>query len=266
MALHPKVLELRNKVGYQPIYHFVPQKKAWDSKPLDIRSIKPAKKEGDRLIQQYFCIFGVPDDYGMVPVKGCFSKSIEERGPNSSSNYKIVVLNQHDQRDPLCIPLVLKEDEIGLYGEYEPDPMPSGDRLLMQVRRKTINNGSYGFNYVWDKMEYDDDTGLIFNKESELYEVSPITIGSQIETFVVRGNNGWKDELLEEETEDLIHQLPRKYHLELRTLITRHISLAKLQPDELRQNPLEKRNKPRKQGGLDIKKLLKHLQDEENLL
>lgn len=264
MPLHPKVLELRNKVGYKPIYHFTPSKKAWDKKPLEQRSIKVSDTDGERLIKQYFCIFGIPDDYGMVPVKGCFEKSLQERGPKSTGSFKIPVLNQHDQKDPLCIPNILHEDEIGLYAEYEPDPMSSGDRLLMQVRRGTINNGSYGFHYVWDKMEFDETSGFVFAKEVELFEVSPVTIGSQTDTFVIRNKDGIvEDKYLEDETEDFIKQIPRKHHLELRTLITRHISLAKMQPAEQSGKPLDKR-KP-KQGSLDIKSLLKILENEENL-
>ncbi len=235
--LHKKILELRNKIGHKPIHFFNPSSKyEQNHSELQTRAPKNNNKDSERLIKQYFCIFGVPDDYGTVPVKGCFTKSIEERGPNSKASCKIVVLNQHDQKDPLCLPLVLQEDEIGLYAEYEPDPMPSGDRLLMQVREGTINNGSYGFNYVWDKMEYKEDTGLILMNESTLYEISPVTIGSQKETFVVRSADGhFIDQFLEEETEDFFKFVPRKHHLELRSIINRHITLAKMQPLETRQ-------------------------------
>lgn len=266
MKLHPKVLELRNKVGYKPINLFVPSQKAWDAVPLETRNIRAADDSNERLIKQYFCIWGVKDDYGMKPIKGAFTKSLNERGPSTKSAYKIVVLNQHNQRDPLCIPNVLLEDEVGLYGEYEPDPMESGDRLVMQVRRGTIQNGSYGFNYVWDKMEYDESDDSIIAKEMDLYEVSPVTIGSQTGTFFVRNKDGViEDPYLEEETEEAIKLLPRKHQLEIRSLITRHISLANSKPDELRRNPLEKRKPTKQSKKLDYSKLLKHLKDEENL-
>lgn len=255
-TLHPKIEALRSKIGHIPIHLFVPSRDKWNEQPLETRSIKVSDTEGERLIKQYFCIFGVPDDYGTVPVKGCFSKSLQERGPKTKSNYKIVVLNQHDQKDPLCLPIILEEDEIGLYGEYEPDPMESGDRLLLQVRRGTINQGSYGFNYCWDKMEYDDSSGLILMKECDLQEVSPVTIGSQKQTFVVRNAAGvYEDKFLADETEDLIKQIPRKYQLELRSIISRHISLAQIQPLEHRQKALDE-IKP-KQGDFDINSLIK---------
>lgn len=247
--LHKKIEALRKSIGTSPIHRFYAQ---------DHENRAPKVTDDSRLIKQYFCIFGIRDNYGTAPIKGAFSKSIQERGPQSKATSKIVVLNQHDQRDPLCLPLVLKEDDIGLYAEYEPDPMPSGDRLLMQVRRGTINNGSYGFDYVWDKMEYDEPSDTIYMMECELFEISPVTFGSQPETYVKRSASGeMEDEFLIEETDELIKKLPRNLHLEIRNIIDRHISLAKLQPLETRQSALEI-IKP-KNGGLDYQYLLDNL-------
>jgi len=233
MKLHQKILELRAKVGSSPIHRFAPTQ---SRDKVELRKPKQSSTENERLIKQYFCIFGIPDDYGTVPIKGCFSKSLQERGPASSASSKIPVLWQHKQDEPLCVPSVLIEDEIGLYGEYEPDPIQIGERCIIQVKRGTINNGSYGFNYIWDKMEYDEEKDLIIMKEVNLFEVSPVTIGSQRETFVVRSSDGtYIDECLIDDTEDMIRRVPKTMRMELRSLIDRHISLAKLQPE----NPLK---------------------------
>lgn len=251
MILHQKIQELRNSVGHEPIHYFYPSRAAIEKKPMEVR-LAHVSEENPRLIKQYFCIFGVADDRGTVPMKGSFKKSIEERGPNSKSTYKITVLNQHDQREPLCLPSVLREDEIGLYAEYTPDEgIQANDNLVLRVKRGTINNGSYGFHYVWDKMEYDEKKDVIYMYEQELFEVSPVTIGSQQGTFVVRAANGLMiDEFLEEDTENIIKQVPRKHQLELRTVINRHISLAKSQPLEETRKALDE-DKP-KQVGLDL--------------
>jgi hypothetical protein len=67
-----------------------------------------------------------------------------------------------------------------------------------------------------------------------------VTFGSCSETYVKRNSDGkFIDEFLIEETEDLIKQLPRQFHLELRNLIDRHITLAKSQPLEIRQKALD---------------------------
>lgn len=256
--LHPKIQALRNAVGYKPIHFFYPRQKEYQSIPVETRSVKNDSTD-ERLIKQYFCIFGIPDDYRTIPIKGCFSKSLQDRGPESNAKgYKITVLNQHVQSDPLCLPTVLKEDNIGLYGEYRPDEgIPGNDALVIRVKNGTINQGSYGFNYVWDKMEYDETTDMILMKEVDLFEVSPVTIGSQKETYVKRSSSGeFVDEFLEEEMEDFIKQIPRRLHLELRTLINRHITLAKSQPLEQSQKALED-GKPQQDGLYDY--LLKNL-------
>lgn len=257
--LHPKIEALRNAVGHIPIHHFRPNQSLYSKQPESVRAIRRSSDTNSREIEQYFCIFGVPDDYGTVPVKGCFTKSLQERGPESNAKgYKILILNQHNQSEPLCVPTVLKEDDIGLFGRYTPDEgIPSNDALVIRVKNGTINQGSYGFNYVWDKMEYQDSTELILMHEVNLFEASPVTIGSQMDTFVVRSANGTMiDEFLEEETEDFIKQIPRKNQLELRSLIRRHITLAKSQPLETRQTALDN-SKPQQESLEDF--LLKNL-------
>lgn len=248
--LHPKILQLRNAVGNNAIYRSKPIEQ-----PESTRSMNSSTDDG-RLLKMYFCIFGVKDDYGCIPMKGCFKKSIEERGPKSNATYKITVLWQHKQDEPLCVPSILKEDDIGLYAEFSPDEgVETCDRCVIQVRSGTVNNGSYGFNYVWDKMRYDEKSDSILMYETELYEVSPVTIGSQTGTYAVRNAAGvYVDEFLADETEDLIKQIPRKLHLAIRSIIDRHISLAKTQPLEQRRRALGK-NKPKQ--AINYKRVIK---------
>ncbi len=255
--MHQKILQLRNSIGSSPI-KFAHRKTAL-VQPEAIREANSKRSENDRILKQYFCIWGIPDDYGTVPIKGCFSKSINERGPNSKATYKITALYAHSQRDSVGMPIVLKEDEIGLYAEVDIlEGVQVADELLIRHKRGACNNGSYGFDYVWDKMEYDEKNDVILMKECDLFEISFVTIGAQTETYGVRNSDGtYTDEYLDEDTEALIKKIPRKDQLELRSLIDRHITLAKNQPIELRQKPLDK-GKP-KQGGIDWDYLLKNL-------
>ncbi len=254
--LHQKILELRNSVGYRPIYEFWANRKMYDEQKKEYRSPSVAD-ENPRKIKQYFCIWGVADDYGTQPMKGCFLKSIRERGPESDATNKILVLNGHRQHEPLCKPLILKEDDIGLYGEYVPDEgIQSNDELVIRVKNGTINGGSYGFNYDWDKMEWNEKTNSIEMYECPLFEVSPVALPSQVGTFVVRSRKF--DEDLKNETEALLKQIPRKLQLEMRSLITRHISLAESQPESQSQTPL-KVSKPKQRGAIDYNYLTKKL-------
>ncbi len=228
--LHAKIKELQLRVGNAPITY------------SDFAFEHRAKvDENTRLIKAYFAVWGVPDMIGTVCVRGCFSKSLQERGPQSQAKQKILVLYMHDQKDPLCVPAVLQEDDYGLYGEFSPDEVPSGDRTVLQVKSGTINQFSFGFNYVWDKMEYDEQRKVVLMKECDLYEVSPVSIGSNKETFAVRSGYTVEQELgfLQEETEEFIKTVPRAHQLELRQLITRHISLAKSEPLEALRKALE---------------------------
>lgn len=256
--MHSKIKELRDLVGYKPIYTFMPNRKMYDVVSVDKKFPKRDDSDNPRLIRQYFCIWGIPDDYGTRPVKGCFSKSIRERGPESSASNKIIILNNHNQKEPLCVPIILKEDEIGLYGEYIPDEgIQSNDDLVIRVKSGTINGGSYGFHYIWDKMEWNEKDKVIDMYECELFECSPCTFPSQVETFVVRNSKGVIiDDSLEEDTESLIRKIPRNLQLETRSLINRHISLLKSQPQK-KESAL--RNKEPKQRKINYKKLINGL-------
>lgn len=253
-TLHPKILALRNSVGYKPMYEFWPTRKKYDEVPIEKRKLQTS--EDTREIKQYFAIWGVPDDYGTEPMPGCFKQSISDRGPNSNATNKIVILNQHNQRSPLCIPTVLKEDDTGLYSEYTPDEdIEENDVLVKRVKKGTINGGSYGFNYDWDEMRYDEKKDVIRMYNSFLYEGSPVTIASQGGTFVVRSKIF--DEDLEKETEAFIRKVPKKFHLELRSLISQHISLENSRPSEKKISA--SRNSKPKNVGIDYEYLLDNL-------
>lgn len=250
--LHSKILNLRNSIDSSPI------RKAKPVAQPTVDRIKRKDDDNPRLLKQYFCIWGQKDDYGTMPIRGCFSKSLQERGPNTQAPYKITALYMHSQADSVGLPVVLEEDEIGLYGEVPAlEGVQVADELVIRHAAGVTNNGSYGFNYIWDKMDYDEANDAILMRECELFEVSFVTIGSQKGTFGVRSSDGtYTDETLIDETERLIRLVPRQYQLELRNLIDRHISLAHNQPLELRQKALEV-IKP-KQVGLDFDYLLKN--------
>lgn len=215
-----------------------------------------------RTVKGYLAVFGIPDTYRTVAVKGCFAKSIQERGPQSQSKQKIAYLWQHDPRDPIGQFTVLQEDDYGLYFEAVLDEVPSGERALRQIKSGTINQFSYGFDYIWDKMEYEEVRDVVLMYEVNLMEGSPVTFGSNAETYAIRSKQDYENQknILDLDTEDFISSIPRSKQLELRQLIARQISLAKVQPNELRQISLTP-NEPSEQvaeiGGykLNLKQL-----------
>lgn len=56
---------------------------------------------GSRTISGYAAVFNNIDKSGDMLLKGCFSKSIQERGPGSSANDKIIFLWMHDMHEPI---------------------------------------------------------------------------------------------------------------------------------------------------------------------
>lgn len=251
MKLHPKIKALKQRSA--PVTYSTLSVRA-DGKLTDNKmSVE------ERTVKGYLIVWGVRDSYGTMFLKGCCAKSINDRGPQSNSKYKITFLWQHRQDEPIGQFTVLKEDDYGLYFEAvvdDPEEVPTAKRALSQINSGTINQFSAGFDYVWDKMEYDDQMDCILLKEIDLYEGSAVTIGANMETYAIRSAQDLSlaKEYLHDETEDFIRSIPRKQQLELRQLIARHISLAKIEPDELRQNTLE--NSEPTKGGIDYKYIL----------
>lgn len=211
--------------------------------------------------EAYFCVWGVRDTYGTQFMKGAFSRSITHRGPNSTGNQKILMCWQHDRRDPIAQFTEIIEDDYGLRGKWkmdDPESVPSAKRAIAQIRSGTINQYSIAFNYLWDKMEYDEKSDSILIKEAELLQMDPVTIASIEETHTIRSKDDYDTRLLalNEETEDFIKSIPRKQQYELRQLLTRQISLAKIDPSALRQKALESSD-PVEAGEINFSSLIK---------
>lgn len=185
-----------------------------------------------RIIRGYLFVWGLRDYHGTKFVKGCCAKSIRERGPGSNAKYKMTFLWQHNQSDPLSLFDVLEEDDYGLYFETKAlDDVENGNRTITQIRSGTLNQFSGGFDYVYDKMEYDETDDSIVCLEIELMEGSVVTIASQKETFAIRTVENISQ--LDEQTEEFIGILPHKNRLQARNLFTRYKSLLHLEEETL---------------------------------
>lgn len=237
VKLHPKLKELKQKaapINYRALAVDVEGQLVTQETDLD-----------KRIIKGYLVIWNQRNMYGEVFIKGAFAKSIKERGPGSNAEYQIKFFYCHKQDDALALFDVLKEDEIGLYFETAPlDDVPNADRTIKQIRSKTLNNFSIGFDYVWDKMKYDDKTDSIFIYEAELYEGSVVGIPADMRTYSVRSLDDVED--LYDDSEDFISTLPRRHRMQARELFARHKSLINLEPLKTRQHsgkgkPVEKK-------------------------
>lgn len=155
----------------------------------------------DGIIEVKFASFGNKDSDDDILIRGCFSKSINERGPESTTNRKIAFLWQHDMADPIGRILSMWETEDGAYAKIQlsdPDSVPNAKRTLAQLKDGTLNQFSFGFNYIWDKLDYDEAQDAYIVKEVVLFEISVVTLGANERTeFMGFAGKDLKSELME---------------------------------------------------------------------
>ena len=208
-------------------------------KTFEIKEFEPESRK----ISGYAAIFNNKDKVSDILLKGCFSKSIEERGPQSTANDKIILLWQHDQREPLGRIMELKEDDRGLYFEAVIDEIELGDRAIKQLESGTLNQFSIGFNYVWENVEYDSERDAYIVKEVKLHEISVVSIGCNglTEYLGLKSDEEFDQaykELANEITEATKHMSAKKQAW-IQNIIGKAMSLASMKPEAVKDAPLD---------------------------
>jgi HK97 family phage prohead protease len=157
------------------------------------------------VIRVKFASFGNKDSAGDILVKGCFAKSINERGPQSDTNRKIAFLWQHDIYDPIGKVLEIEELDDGAYATVQLsnfDAVPNAKRAWYQLNDGDINQFSFGFQYVWDKMEYIEEEDAFLIKEVVLHEISVVTLGCNEQTEYMGAVKGLAEAIMRGEKVD----------------------------------------------------------------
>ena len=207
-------------------------------------AVKELSYNGEsRTISGYAAVFNNRDKAGDILLKGCFAKSIQDRGPESQANDKIIMLWQHDQHEPIGKISVLTEDEKGLYFEAVIDDVERGNQAIKQLESGTLNQFSIGYSYVWEKCEYDQERDAFIVKEVVLYEISVVSIGCNGETEYLGLKSESTDpyEEMKNEIESAIKGLPIRKKEEIQTLVRKVLSLGQFKPEVPRKavEPLE---------------------------
>lgn len=194
-----------------------------------------------RTISGYAAIFNNKDKVNDILVKGCFAKSINDRGPESNANDKIIMLWQHDIKEPIGKISVLREDDKGLYFEAVIDDVERGNQALKQLESGTLNQFSIGYSYVREKCEYDPNLDAYIVKEVVLYEISVVSIGCNGETeYLGLKSMENPNEELGKEIDEACKGLSIRKKEEIQTLIRKALSLGQLKPDTPKaEKPLE---------------------------
>lgn len=196
-----------------------------------------------RTISGYAAVFGNKDKAGDILIKGCFSKSIQDRGPESAANDKIIVLWMHDMNEPIGRLTVLYEDDKGLYFEAPIDDVPRGNQAIKQLESGTLNQFSIGYQYVWENCEYDAEKDAFMVKEVKLHEISVVSIGCNGETEYL-GLKSIEDaekayEELNAEISEVCSGMSASKQQKIQRIISKVISLSSFKPENRKESSLE---------------------------
>lgn len=216
--------EILKSKGLRPVYY----------KEIQLDGFKADKDS--RIVSGYLAAFGNIDSAGDVLIKGCFAKSLLERGPQATTARKIAFLWMHQMAEPIGHFTKLVEDDKGLYFEAYVDKIPLGDRVLEQYSSGTLNQHSIGYRYVWDKCKYDEITlpdgttvEAFICYEINLFEGSVVSIACN-ENTPYEGMKGEQreeaEQALNNDTEQFIKSLSPETGYKARQLISRWVALA----------------------------------------
>ena len=144
--------------------------------------------EGSRKVAMYLSKFDILDSDNDIIRRGAFTKSIQERGPQSNSNRKIAFLRYHNWEMPIGKFLELNEDEAGLFAVAQLSQSTQGMDALADYKDGIIREHSIGFQYIQDKIKYVDlgENSYFDVTEVKLYEGSAVLFGANEYTETVQ--------------------------------------------------------------------------------
>lgn len=99
------------------------------------------------VVTGYAASFNTWDSDNDMIMPGAFTKTIQDQGP-SSVQPRIKHLLNHDTRQPLALPMVLKEDATGLYYESQIGTHSLAVDFLKMVESGLITEHSIGYGVV----------------------------------------------------------------------------------------------------------------------
>lgn len=250
-TLNPKILQLRK--AEKPI--------EYSSVTVDNNGELQERESllDKRIVEGYALIWGSVNSHEERFVKGCCAKAIKEIGPGSNSPYQLKFRDEHGRVCGLFE--TIKEDEIGLYFKTVPlDNVPWANNLLTQLKSRSINNFSIGFNHVWDKVEWDDLLDCLVCLEIRLMEISAVAIPSDSATYAIRSVETMED--VNEDVREFISLLPASKQIVAKKLFTRCFSLSERPAGKPVDKPLVNKKAEKTRNNKLYKSLLKKLDDE----
>ena len=214
-------------------------KGAYELKDLDLQA---------REVAMYVSDFDSIDSDNDMILRGAFSKSLAERGPQSMSNRQIAFLRHHDWQKQIGLPVKMEEDDKGLFVVAKLGNSTDGKDALEDYKDGIIREHSIGFKYLHDNINWREDSkmeegGYFEVAELALWEFSAVTFGANQYTGVVDVAKGQErvsmahklNEEIKAVTKSIINGQgtdERQYNLEMRIkfLNARMMDLAITEP------------------------------------
>lgn len=175
------------------------------SQSLEVKDVDTESRK----VSFYLSHFGNIDSDTDMLIKGCFKKSLQERGVDSTSNRKIAYLRYHNWEMPIGKFVELKEDDYGLYAVGELGKSTLGNDALLDYQDGIIREHSIGFRYIQDKIKWIEDAGMASGgyymvTEVALWEGSAVTFGANEMTPVLEvGKSENKDDFFKKINEEI---------------------------------------------------------------
>jgi HK97 family phage prohead protease len=214
-------------------------KGAFELKDLDLTA---------REVAMYVSKFDTIDSDDDMIVRGAFSKSLAERGPQAGSNRQIAFLRHHDWQKQIGLPIKMEEDSNGLFVVAKLGNSTDGKDAMEDYKDGIIREHSIGFKYISDKIKFIEDKdmesgGFFEVSELALWEFSAVTFGANQHTGVIDVAKGQQREdmalKLNEEIQLVTKAIingkgtdERQYNMEMRLkyLSARMMDLALTEP------------------------------------
>ena len=114
----------------------------------------------------YASTFGNIDEGGDVVLRGAFANSLAVRVPR--------LLWQHDMSEPIGKVVQLKEDDLGLHGDFLISRTSRGHDAYVLLKDGAIDSMSIG--YIPEEQEFDDVHNVRKLKSVDLLEISLVSI------------------------------------------------------------------------------------------
>jgi HK97 family phage prohead protease len=170
-----------------------------------------------REVAMYLSHFGNIDADKDLLLKGCFKKSLIEKGVDSVSNRKIAFLRYHNWEMSIGKFTTLQEDDFGLFAVAKLGNSTLGNDAFLDYQDEIIREHSIGFKYIADKTKFIEDAsveggGYFQIAEVALWEGSAVLWGANELTPVIQVSKG-------ENKNDIVNEITTEMNVVMKSIL-----------------------------------------------